>query len=310
MDINRNNYETFFLNYLDRELSPADRQSVEKFISENADLQKEFLLLQQTILSPADIVFEPKASLFREEEKRRVIPFYRALVAAAVAVLILGSWYMKTIVSRNNARALSGKLQADADKRNSVKDNKSPAGANEAGQKTNLPTDHKNQTAVVSLIVKTPVDAKKNATVNPINAKIHHQSDTQIHDQSDLKNQDQSTAHLNKEPGDQVNASMKLSSALELQSTDRQTGINPDHISAVPGTATPALVGSSKSANPAQYKNANIKEQDFQNDDAISVVGLNDRNKAIAGFFKKLTKRAPADENARKLRVSVFQISY
>ena len=44
MDINRNNYETSFLLYLDRELNPAEMLEVEKFLSENADLQKEFEL--------------------------------------------------------------------------------------------------------------------------------------------------------------------------------------------------------------------------------------------------------------------------
>ena len=77
MEINRNNYETFFLLYLDRELNPAEKQEVENFLAENADLQKEFKQLQQTVLAPAEIVFEPKELLFRKEEKRRVIPFYR-----------------------------------------------------------------------------------------------------------------------------------------------------------------------------------------------------------------------------------------
>jgi hypothetical protein len=273
MDINRNNYETFFLNYLDRELSPADRQSVEKFISENADLQKEFLLLQQTILSPTDVIFEPKTSLFREEEKRRIIPFYRARIAAAVAVLILGSWYMRTIVFKNNVRNLSGKVPIEARKNNVVKENKSPA--------------------VVSHVIKTHGDAKKNSTINPV-----------------VKKQDRSYSRLNKEPEDQV-ASKKSSSALEIQSADSQTGINPEQIPTVSGTQTQVLVIVAKKSNDSvQNERAALKEQDFQSDDAISVVGLNDRNKAIAGFFKKLTKRAPADENARKLRVSVFQISY
>src|SRR5580692_6024629 len=94
MDINRNNYETFFLLYLDRELKPADRQEVEKFLSENVDLQREFTVLQKTVLLPAETVFEKKESLLREEEKRRIVPLYRARIAAAVVFLILGSWYI------------------------------------------------------------------------------------------------------------------------------------------------------------------------------------------------------------------------
>jgi hypothetical protein len=53
--------------------------------------------------------------------------------------------------------------------------------------------------------------------------------------------------------------------------------------------------------------------QNFQTDNAISIVALNEQNKAITGFFKKLTKHNPDDDktnNARKVRVSVFQFSY
>ena len=84
MDINRNNYETFFLLYLDRELNPSEMSEVEKFLTENADLQKEFSMLQQTILVPAQTVFEQKELLFRKEEKRRVIPIYWTRIAAAL----------------------------------------------------------------------------------------------------------------------------------------------------------------------------------------------------------------------------------
>ncbi|MEJ0081162.1 MAG: hypothetical protein WDM78_09500 [Puia sp.] len=87
MEINRNNYETFFLLYLDRELNPSEMSEVEKFVSENADLQKEFSLLRQTILIPAQIEFDQKELLFRKEEKRRVIPMYWSRIAAAVAVV-------------------------------------------------------------------------------------------------------------------------------------------------------------------------------------------------------------------------------
>jgi hypothetical protein len=53
-----------------------------------------------------------------------------------------------------------------------------------------------------------------------------------------------------------------------------------------------------------------LRENEEQTDNAISVVALNDKNKGITRLFKKLTKRTPVDENARKVRVSVFQFSY
>lgn len=69
MNINRHNYETFFLLYVDKELSAADRKAVEVFVQENPDLQIELALLQQTVLPVADdIVLHKKDWLYMEED--------------------------------------------------------------------------------------------------------------------------------------------------------------------------------------------------------------------------------------------------
>lgn len=65
MNINRNNYEHFFLLYTDNELTAADKQAVELFIKENADLQPELDMLQQTIVQPEQINFAAKNSLLK-----------------------------------------------------------------------------------------------------------------------------------------------------------------------------------------------------------------------------------------------------
>jgi anti-sigma factor RsiW len=108
MDINRNNYENFFLLYLDRELNEADRNTVEKFLNENTDLQREFALLQKTIQWPADILFEQKESLYRKEEKRRIIPVYWMRRAAAIALILAGSWFMMTRIVKNPGKEIAG----------------------------------------------------------------------------------------------------------------------------------------------------------------------------------------------------------
>lgn len=66
ININRHNYEEFFLLYVDRELSASERMAVEQFVQENPDLIEEFNTLQQTLL-PEDHRLEmpDKTSLYR-----------------------------------------------------------------------------------------------------------------------------------------------------------------------------------------------------------------------------------------------------
>ena len=69
MNINRNNYEEYFLLYADKELSAADKNMVEMFIQQNPDLEEELIMLQQSIIKPDNtIVLEDKKSLFKEEK--------------------------------------------------------------------------------------------------------------------------------------------------------------------------------------------------------------------------------------------------
>ena len=70
MNINRNNYERFFLLYADNELSAVEKSMVVSFVQQNTDLEEEFLMIQQSVVSPDKILtLGDKNFLLRQEQK-------------------------------------------------------------------------------------------------------------------------------------------------------------------------------------------------------------------------------------------------
>lgn len=70
ISINQHNYEEFFLLYVDRELSAADKQAVEQFVRANPGLAYELEMLQQAMLAEEEIIFDAKHNLYRNETKK------------------------------------------------------------------------------------------------------------------------------------------------------------------------------------------------------------------------------------------------
>jgi len=68
MNINKNNYEEYFLLYADNELSKAERKMVEIFVQENPEYKEEFCMLKLTINSPdEEVKLEDKSFLMKKE---------------------------------------------------------------------------------------------------------------------------------------------------------------------------------------------------------------------------------------------------
>jgi hypothetical protein len=65
MNINRDNYEMYFLMYADNELSAAARNAVELFVEGNPDLKDELEQLRLTTLPQEEIIFVPKTLLYK-----------------------------------------------------------------------------------------------------------------------------------------------------------------------------------------------------------------------------------------------------
>jgi len=67
MNINRDNYEEYFLLYTDNELSANERTAVDEFVLQNPDLKKELHMLLDSTLTPESIILENKGSLLQAE---------------------------------------------------------------------------------------------------------------------------------------------------------------------------------------------------------------------------------------------------
>lgn len=74
MNINRHNYEEFFLMYVDNELTAAQRTALETFVEENPDLRAELEMLQDTVMQPEEnISFGNLASLLKQESSHNTV---------------------------------------------------------------------------------------------------------------------------------------------------------------------------------------------------------------------------------------------
>lgn len=67
MRINRNNYESYFIDYLDGNLEHEVIDDFIEFINQNPDLREELELVSSVKLEPGQLVFEKKDDLFRPD---------------------------------------------------------------------------------------------------------------------------------------------------------------------------------------------------------------------------------------------------
>jgi hypothetical protein len=298
MDINRHNYEDNFLLYLDNELGRADRELVEKFLEDNADLRKEFALLQHTVFASEDLVFEPKACLIRKEEKRRILPLYWTRIAAVAAGLVLGGWFILSQLKRNDTAGKTNISEGPVARSSAGKDKINAGTTLEKGEPANQLTGK----TMISDLLQT--EKKKGRGLK--NLPSAKSGDKIRSGYSGVPVQDNDLV-LEETPV----AFRKSGTAVVLQNGAYNSAGDLKQITQ-PADAFPAALVLSGSAleNKHQYEKAMNPAGSTTNENAISVIALSDQNKGIGGFLKKLTGRELSGDDTKKVRVNIFQISY
>ena len=90
--IQPDNYEEWLLLYIDNELTPAHRRTVEAFIAASPAAKSQLETFRNTVSQPEEkIVFAHKESLYRQEEQPRVIVITWRRIAIAASLLLLFS---------------------------------------------------------------------------------------------------------------------------------------------------------------------------------------------------------------------------
>lgn len=97
--VNMTNFESWFVQYTDDELTNEEKAETEKFVYNHPELQSDFELLQKTRLSAdSNIRFPDKERLYRTDRERRqpvVISLWIRYAVAAALILIAGFTWLR-----------------------------------------------------------------------------------------------------------------------------------------------------------------------------------------------------------------------
>src|SRR5258705_4409394 len=108
--INMSNYEEYLVLYIDEELNEQERVGVEQFAALHPHVKQELVLFQQTKLQPKEIILTGKESLYRREEKVRVIGMSWWKVAVAAILIIAAGLATYSVLNKKGTGSLGGKI--------------------------------------------------------------------------------------------------------------------------------------------------------------------------------------------------------
>jgi hypothetical protein len=268
------NYEERLISYIDNELTGEDREDVEKFVASHPAVQKELNLLQQTKLQVETIVFPGKESLYRKEEKARVISMrWMRIAAAAILLFAIGT---TAIILLNKKGNNSGGEVVVADPKQSKPEKNTAVPKNES-----LPTPSNSQG-----IASTNHGENKNPEHTGKSAIAKSQNDKVI----ERKDQD----HV--EIIQPVIAKIDEPKSNDLPKPNQNPNVNRgnDAITGNDIVQTPKDEGNSKAKDVTSPspKTSDIPEGGIKKDDNpdAQFASENSGNKGLRGFLRKVTR--------------------
>ncbi len=282
--IHDGNYEEWFSSYIDNELGKTEKQAVEQFIAAHPAYAKKLQLLEKTKLQPEAIVFPDKSSLYRQEEKVRVVTLRWWKVAVA-AILILGIG-LTTLNIVNNRKTAPDKNDIASKDNNETK---SPVTVPEANQLP-APVVEENNNTANNIAVSTekedqPVYQAKFATGQQ-KSNVKDKNPLPVTAQKEnapvlavaKEKQEQPTNNLPRPDNNpNVIAPVQEKNAVAAINNTAKENVNPPANS---------IAGVTKQT-PAS---SDIKQAAFQNDNDVALNQRDGKKNKLRGFFRKITR--------------------
>jgi hypothetical protein len=308
------NYEEFFLLYIDNELNESGKEAVEKFVLQHPQLQDEFTLLKQTVLPQEKITFSNKKSLYRKED-RRVIPYWARIAAAAAFIGITAMvWWIvpNNSINNNDITIATEKLKKQTVKpdQNVKQDTtvqpliQTPADSNKELAETRQTENKKNNKSAIA-------NPEKKIGVKPAEKSIQEEN------KDFALNKRKNKKAPNQEPKDTISADrdkpvVKNEPLIaDINTENDNPGKDPlEQAKSINAINTPNL---NTLVQPAVYKELNTNDDDnLQSSLYIGNMELNKNKvrgimKKVGGLFAGKSKKS-SDEKG-KLQVAGFELN-
>jgi len=288
--INMSNYEEWLILYVDNELTGEQKLAVEKFAAANPRVKAELDLFLQTKLEPGEFVFADKASLYKREEKWRVIKMSWWRMAAAAVLLIAAGWGTYSIITNNGSKKIN--TAGNIPVKSTQQDQKASGRiVNEKQEDTQLNPENQNSLA-----------SKENSNKKIENKKGITRPKQDIENNKTLARIDEPS--IRNKPNEETvssRANESSTSIIDRTNITSSIAVNPSSGKLLQHPINTPAVTKPGDETPHDTKASNLT----QPDDATA---SNDENKKLRGFFRRAarfiertTKVNPANDDNKVL---------